>query len=94
MKIEIYEIQPTEQLRSESDSMTCFDTSDDLRKHMKNHCSRLSEGIWGIAIINEQPIKFYWGYCGNDGTIWSNDEDIRMLVKSIVPLWFATTFLR
>ena len=87
MNIEIYEIQGF--LSEKTTLNTCFYAEDYIKKAL-----RLGRTINGIVIIDNKHIKFCFSPMGMDGDIFTDDPSHRTIIKSIIPTWYYTKFVK
>lgn len=79
MKVEILLCQDINEKCSGS---TCFDATPEVAREIKNE-----KEIKGVIIIDDVPTKFYFSSMGMDGNIFTNDNNLRLLIKKLIPLY-------
>jgi len=82
MIIEIIEVD-VENLGVRCPQASCFNTSKSLLKQFKNTCTA---AYAGICIIDGVATKFYYSPFGDHGDIFSNDDSVRDIIRTLAPL--------
>ena len=74
----------------EENSCVCYsDNPGYIAKVLQRH----SRGYSGVVIIDGVSIVFTYSTLGNDGLISTNDQGLRMIVKSLIPMYFYNRIL-
>lgn len=86
MKIEIL---LTDNINEKCTGMSCFEANDYIKKAIVGE-----RPIQGIVIIDGLPIKFSFSAMGMDGDIFTTNENHRILVKYLVPIYVYNNQMR
>jgi len=83
MKIEVIECS-YEQFneKGKCSGSTCFEAKKFVHDAISGY-----NGIYGIIIIDEVPVKFYYSPLANDGNIFTADSNLHFIIKSFIPLY-------
>lgn len=80
MKIEILLV---DSINEKCTGGTCFEAPNWLSKEISSHCF----GIQGIVIIDGSVVKFSFSPTFMDGDIFTSNQEHRLMVKYLIPLW-------
>lgn len=82
MKIEILVV---DDINEKCTGMTCFEAEEYIWDILEHHNT-----VKGIAIINDEAVKFSFSPYFRDGDIFSNNQAYRNIIKYLIPVYFAS----
>lgn len=83
MKIEVI---LSEDINEVTTGMTCFEASPYVIKNIQD-----CKGIKGIVLIDNVAVKFSFVPYFMDGDIYSTNDDHRMIVRYLIPIYVLNT---
>jgi hypothetical protein len=85
MKIEIFQV---DNLTEEITGLVCFEAPRSIAEKLERH----THSVFGICIIDNIPVKFYFSPIGLDGDIFTDDHHHRIIIKHLIPVWCVEKF--
>ena len=85
MKIEIFQVS---NLTETTRGSVCFEAP----QHIAEKLQERPYSVFGICIIDNIPVKFYFSPIGLDGDIFTDNPYHRTLIKHLIPLWCIEHF--
>jgi hypothetical protein len=88
MKIEIFQV---DNLTEKTTGLECFEAPRSIAAKLHEY-DHLTHSVFGICIIDNIPVKFYFSPIGLDGDIFTDDHEHRIIIKHLIPIWCLEKF--